>query len=95
MAQNGISTLSTKEARQVAKLDLAAENRATAGNTRQFYLLSELPTNYAGNDIVENDHPDGLVLGRPWTGVSTAQADILTEDGSNLTTETGEFITME
>jgi len=67
MAANGISTLSTKQAKQVAKLDLAATNRAADGNPRATYVISQLPTQYSGNDIVDNPNAGGLVVGRPWT----------------------------
>jgi hypothetical protein len=67
MSANGISTLSTKQAKQVAKLDLAATNRAADGNPRATYVISQLPTQYSGNDIVDNENAGGLVVGRPWT----------------------------
>ena len=66
MAANGISTLATKQLRQVAKLNLAAVNRETVGNPRFEYILAELPANYVNNTSVPNPHPDGLVDGRPW-----------------------------
>lgn len=65
MAQNGISTLSTKQAKQVAKLDLAAADRTADGNPRATYDITLLPTQYSGNVIVDN--PGTLVAGRPWT----------------------------
>ena len=66
MAANGISTLATKELKQKAKLDLAAAKRATDGNPRATYDLTTLPTQYSGNDIVDNPNIGGLVTGRPW-----------------------------
>jgi len=66
MALNGISTLATKELRQKAKLDLAAENRAAVGNPRATYDITQLPTQYSGNDVVNNPNEGGLVEGRPW-----------------------------
>lgn len=66
MAANGISTLSTKEAKQKAKLDLAAAKRAADGNPRATYDITELPTQYSGNDIVDNPNVGGLIPGRPW-----------------------------
>jgi hypothetical protein len=66
MSQNGISSLPTKEMRQKAKLELAAANRAAAGNPRSSYDITQLPTQYSGNDIIDNPNPDGLILGRPW-----------------------------
>ena len=66
MAANGISTLPTKEARQKAKLDLAASNRAADGNPRATYDITQLPTQYNDNDVVDNPNEGGLVQGRPW-----------------------------
>lgn len=66
MAANGISTLATKELRQVAKLDLAATNRAAVGNPRATYDITQLPTQYDDNTIVNNPNVGGLVVGRPW-----------------------------
>jgi hypothetical protein len=66
MALNGISTLATKELRQKAKLDLAATNRAAVGNPRATYDITQLPTQYSGNDVVNNPNDGGLVEGRPW-----------------------------
>ena len=66
MAANGISTLATKEARQLAKLDLAATDRAADGNPRAQYDISLLPTQYEENGIINNINTGGLVQGRPW-----------------------------
>ena len=77
MAANGISTLATKELRQIAKLDLAqAKRRGNEDSTIDFdkgerilntYDINLLPTKYSGNDIVDNPNPGGLQQGRPWT----------------------------
>jgi hypothetical protein len=67
MAANGISTLETKQLRQVAKLDLAAINRAADGNPRATYDITQLPTQYNDNGITDNPNIGGLVQGRPWT----------------------------
>lgn len=66
MAANGISSLTTKEARQKAKLDLAASDRARVSNPRATYNIAQLPTKYSGNDVVDNTNAGGLVQGRPW-----------------------------
>ena len=66
MAANGISTLATKELRQKAKLDLAATNRAAVGNPRATYDITQLPTQYDDNGIINNPNLGGLVVGRPW-----------------------------
>lgn len=67
MAANGISTLSTKQLKQVAKLDLAATDRANSGNPRSTYDITELPTQYSDNSVVDNPNVGGLVAGRPWS----------------------------
>jgi hypothetical protein len=67
MAANGISTLATKQARQLAKLRLAAQDRVAASNARSEYDITQLPTQYNGNDLVDNPNTGGLVEGRPWT----------------------------
>ena len=63
---NVIDRLATKELKQKAKLDLAALDRTAAANPRSTYNITELPTQYSGNNIVDNPQPDGLLLGRPW-----------------------------
>lgn len=66
MAQNGISTLSTKQAKQAAKLAAAATRRAATGR-RSSLNTGQLPTVYSGNVAVDNANTGGLVTGRPWT----------------------------
>ena len=65
MSANGIAHLETKELRQKAKLDLAAEKRAATGRPSTVDL-TELPTQYSDNDILDNPNADGLLQGRPW-----------------------------
>jgi len=74
MAANGISTLSTKQARQVAKLNLAQTRRQAGGNVsarayrvNNVYDINRLPTKYSGNATVDN--PGSLVASRPWRPV--------------------------
>lgn len=69
MAANGISTLSTKQAKQVAKLNLAQTKRTAAGNGNRAlhtYDINRLPTKYSGDTLVDNANPSGLQQGRPW-----------------------------
>lgn len=66
MSANGISTLATKELKQKAKLDLAAAKRAADGNPRATYDITQLPTQYDDNGIINNPNTGGLVQGRPW-----------------------------
>lgn len=71
---NRIGHLTTLEDRQVAKLTVAQLRRRAGGNTSatyyrplNTYVLSELPTKYSGNTIVDNPNTGGLITGRPWT----------------------------
>lgn len=80
MSANGIARLATRELRQKAKLDLAATKRAADAasrdnpvnaDTRSTYDITQLPTQYDDNSIVNNGNAGGLVIGRPWiSGVS-------------------------
>lgn len=68
---NKIARLATRELRQVAKLELAALDRAASDITRKYYDITQLPTQYDNNTIVDNPNSDGdggilLVEGRPW-----------------------------
>jgi hypothetical protein len=83
MALNGISTLATKELRQKAKLDLAAINRAADGNARATYDITQLPTQYNDNAIVNNPNVGGLVVGRPW--IETVSTFTFYETGGTTT----------
>jgi hypothetical protein len=65
MSSNGISTLSTKQAKQNAKLTLATTKRTTDGRPHTLDKTL-LPTVYTNNTVTTQIHPDGLVLGRPW-----------------------------
>lgn len=64
---NRIGDLPSREDRQRAKLDLATLDRTAAGNARNTYDISELPTQYSGNTIVDNANSGGLIVGRPWS----------------------------
>lgn len=66
MALNGISTLATKQLKQKAKLDLAAVDRAADNNARATYDITQLPTQYDDNAVVDNANASGLAVGRPW-----------------------------
>jgi hypothetical protein len=63
---NQIARLTTLEDRQQAKLALASLDRETSGNPRYILDITELPTYYSGNTIVDNPNPGGLIEGRPW-----------------------------
>ncbi len=63
---NKISDLPSREARQRAKLDLAALDRDASTNPRSTYDLTLLPTQFDGNSVVNNPNAGGLVQGRPW-----------------------------
>ena len=50
----------TKEDKQKQKLDIAAVKRSDT------YDITQLPTQYSGNDVVDNPNVGGLVARRPW-----------------------------
>jgi hypothetical protein len=69
MAKNGISTLPTKEDRQIAKLEAAQTKRQQSGaafRNLRYYDTALLPTVYQGNAVVNQPNVGGLVAGRPW-----------------------------
>lgn len=86
MALNGISELATKELRQKAKLDLAAVDRAAEGNARATYDITQLPTQYDDNDIIDNANVGGLVVGRPWitTVIPFTLTETINTDGASI-----------
>ena len=78
MAANGISTLATKQLKQVAKLDLAEIDRRNDGNPRYVYDITELPTQYSGNNISNNTENPPLIYGRPWsTGAAVSRWPVI------------------
>ena len=84
MSANGIAHLSTKEAKQAAKLAIAeakrqgktvAKDGTISGSldpTKPYYRtnnvldITELPTVYSGNTVVDNANVGGLQTSRPW-----------------------------
>lgn len=70
MSANGISTLTTKQARQEAKLAIAQTKRQATGTngyrTNNVADVTELPTKYVGNAVVDNPNTGGLKQARPW-----------------------------
>ena len=69
MSANGIAQLATREARQAAKLALAATNRTADGYARATLDITQLPTQFSGNNTIDNPNTGGLVEGRPWVSV--------------------------
>ena len=81
MSANGIAHLATRELRQKAKLELAASKRSSDSNPRAEYDITQLPTQYDGNNIINNINVGGLVQGRPWiTGTGKVYWDGLWHD---------------
>ena len=72
MSANGISTLATKQLRQEAKLAEAEANRIArnaveAGRYADVTAdISQLPTRYVDDTVVDNANTGGLKPGRPW-----------------------------
>jgi hypothetical protein len=90
-SSNTISVLTTKELRQKAKLDLAAIKRAADGNIRATYDITQLPTQYNDDDIVNNPNIGGLVVGRPW--IDTVSTFTFYEaGGSNSAISTTQYV---
>ena len=95
MAANGISTLATKELKQKAKLALAAIKRAATGR-RPYYDITELPTQYSGNTVVDNPNTGGLVQGRPWMATPLfAFTEHIDTDGFTITETNAGPLTLE
>ena len=91
MSQNGIAWLATKELRQKAKLDLAATKRSADGNPRATYDITQLPTQYDNDEVIDNPNTGGLVQGRPW--ITTAAAFIFYEaGGSTVAISTTQYV---
>ena len=62
-----IAHLATREARQKAKLDLAALDRAAYGSRPSTYDINKLPNPYNGNIVDPDDGAATLTEGRPWS----------------------------
>lgn len=62
---NKIPRMSTRELRQIAKLNLAVLDRVESGRPST-YDITKLPTYYDGDDVVDNSNTGGLIEGRPW-----------------------------
>ena len=90
MAANGISTLTYKHDRQLAKLEQAKADRIARNVVEPGryavtdYEVLELPTVYADgdnntNNVVDNPNDGGLLVGRPWSSfVSAVDVSALT-----------------
>ena len=105
MAANGISNLSTKQAKQKAKLDIASAKRqgktvAVDGTitgsvdptknyyrSRAFYDITQLPTQYSGNSVVDNSNGAVQIAGAGLISASTS-SKIVTGTGTTFTTLT-------
>lgn len=64
---NKIDRLATKQAKQEAKLALAALDRAAYGSRPSTLDINRLPNPYNGNDTAPDDGASTLVAGRPWS----------------------------
>lgn len=64
---NKISKLATRQARQEAKLALAALDRAAYGSRPSTLDINKLPNPYNGNDVDPDDGASTLTVGRPWS----------------------------
>lgn len=91
MADNGISTLSTKELKQKAKLALAAIDRASTGR-RSDYDITQLPAQYVGNVATNNLNEGGLQAGRPW--VTFLPSDLFAAGEKGVWYDPGDITTL-
>lgn len=64
----------SKQQRQLQKLAIAAKTRTVDGYTRTTLDVTQLPTLYSGNNVVDNANTGGLVVGRPWVSVVSIRA---------------------
>jgi hypothetical protein len=56
----------TKQQRQTYKLQLAGLKRQLNSNARYTLDITQLPTQYSGNNVIDNPNVGGLIQGRPW-----------------------------
>jgi hypothetical protein len=93
---NKISRLPTLEDRQKAKLALASLDRQLTNNPRYTLDISELPTFYSGNIVINNPNPTGLIEGRPWIkDPDVLNNNLELENGDDLLLENGGYILLE
>lgn len=65
--RNKIAKLATRQARQEAKLALAALDRAAYGSRPSTLDINQLPNPYNGNSVDPDDGASTLQPGRPWS----------------------------
>lgn len=110
MSANGIAHLSTREARQKAKLDIAQAKRqgkvVAADGTisgsvnptvnwyraNNEYDITELPTQFNDNDVIDNVNENGLKLGRPW--VTFLPTDLFAASEKGVWYDPGDLATL-
>jgi hypothetical protein len=81
----------SRERRQIQKLRIAAAKRAADGNARSTYDITQLPTQYNENNIIDNPNIGGLTLGRPW--ISTVSSFTFYEAfGTTSTISTTQYV---
>jgi hypothetical protein len=78
----------TKEERQVMKLEISAKKRTRDGNTKTVYDISELPTKYSGNTVVDNLNVF-LLQGRPWSNLNLTTGLAIWYDTAKASTMNG------
>lgn len=89
---NKIARLANKQAKQEAKLDLAALDRAAYGSRPQYYDINKLPNPYNGNDIAPDDGASILEAGRPWSSVAPFANPTLTIGSAVTVTAQSPFV---
>ena len=76
--QNG-----SREFRQKQKLDIAAAKR------NESYDITQLPSRYSGNAIVDNANTGGLLEGRPWVNTLVTNNLVVNLDAGNANSYPG------
>lgn len=95
MSSNGISTLPTKQDRQIAKLNLAQARRQAGGDisapyyrSYNVYDIARLPTRYVGNEVIDN--AGELLPTRPWYEGSPSESNyLIMQTGSYVLNSSG------
>ncbi len=88
---NKIGNLATKQAKQEAKLALAALDRAAYGSRPQYYDKTRLPNPYNDNDLSPDDGASVLEAGRPWSTVPLFSNPTLTVGSAVATVSQSPF----
>jgi hypothetical protein len=68
-----------------------ADTSAPFYRSRATYDLTQLPTQYDDNTVVDNPNVGGLVVGRPWV-YNLPGSPLITDSGDTLITDSGDTL---